>query len=208
MGIPSRNDGSILRADLAGANIKTIVPEGATFTPKQLQRDERNGKLYWCDREGMRVMRVNLDGSKLETLVDTSNGDSRPGPDQTKWCVGIALDIERGHIYWTQKGNDNAGQGRIFRAGMEIPEGQTPSTRKDIELLYESLPEPIDLDLDLNNRTIYWTDRGDPPPRQHGRSCAHGRQARLAQSPRNRFHSSHGGNRLGAGPQEQSHVHD
>jgi len=25
------------------------------------------------------------------------------------------------------------------------------------------LPEPIDLDLDLVTRTMYWTDRGDPP---------------------------------------------
>ena len=128
-----------------------------------MQLDKNTGKLYWCDREGMRIMRASLDGSMLETLIDTSKGDSRPGPDPTKWCVGIALDTERGHIYWTQKGSDNAGQGRIFRAGMDIPKGQTPSTRKDIEVLYEDLPEPIDLDLDLNNRTIYWTDRGDPP---------------------------------------------
>ena len=27
----------------------------------------------------------------------------------------------------------------------------------------EFVPEPIDLDLDLGNRVIYWTDRGDPP---------------------------------------------
>jgi hypothetical protein len=163
MGVPSHNDGSIMRADLDGGNVKTIVPEGATFTAKQMQLDTKNGRLYWCDREGMRIMRVRLDGSMLETLVDTSKGDSRPGPDPTKWCVGIALDIQRGHIYWTQKGADNAGQGRIFRAGMDIPKGQTPSTRKDIEVLYDALPEPIDLDLDLKNRTIYWTDRGDPP---------------------------------------------
>jgi sugar lactone lactonase YvrE len=163
MGVPSHNDGSIMRADLDGADVKTIVPEGGTFTPKQLQLDSKNRRLYWCDREGMRIMRAGLDGSKPETLVDTSKGDSRPGPDQTKWCVGIALDTERGHIYWTQKGNDNAGQGRIFRAGMDIPKGQTPSTRKDIEVLYDSLPEPIDLDLDLKTRTMYWTDRGDPP---------------------------------------------
>jgi hypothetical protein len=25
------------------------------------------------------------------------------------------------------------------------------------------LPEPIDLNLDLTNRMMYWTDRGDPP---------------------------------------------
>jgi hypothetical protein len=163
MGIPIANDGSVIRADLDGANITAIVPEGATHTPKQLQLDKKNGKLYWSDREGMRVMRVNLDGSKLETLIDTSQGDTRPGTDATRWCVGIALDLERGHLYWTQKGSDNAGQGRIFRAGIEIPKGQTPEHREDIELLYAGLPEPIDLDLDIAARLMYWTDRGDPP---------------------------------------------
>ncbi len=37
------------------------------------------------------------------------------------------------------------------------------ANRNDIELLFEGLPEPIDLELDLNNRVLYWTDRGDPP---------------------------------------------
>jgi hypothetical protein len=163
MGNPSANDGSIERSDLDGKNLTTIVPVGGTYTPKQLQLDKVNGKLYWCDREGMRIMRVNLDGSRLETLVDTSQGDARPGKDAKKWCVGIALDVIGGKIYWTQKGPDNAGLGRIFRANLEIPKGQTPANRADIELLYDGLPEPIDLDLDLANRMMYWTDRGDPP---------------------------------------------
>jgi len=163
MGNPSANDGSIERSDFDGQNLTHIVPPGATFTPKQLQLDEKNRKLYWCDREGMRIMRANLDGSNLETLLDTSEGDSRPGKNIKKWCVGIALDVEAGKLYWTQKGSDNAGEGRIFRANLEIPKGQTPANRKDVELLYDNLPEPIDLELDLANRTIYWTDRGDPP---------------------------------------------
>jgi DNA-binding beta-propeller fold protein YncE len=163
MGVPTANDGSIERANIDGSNITHIVPPGATFTPKQLQLDEKNRKLYWCDREGMRVMRANLDGSNIETLLDTSEGDARPGKDIKKWCVGIVLDVEAGKVYWTQKGPDNAGEGRIFRANLEIPKGQTPASRKDIELLYDNLPEPIDLELDLANRTIYWTDRGDPP---------------------------------------------
>lgn len=163
MGNPSANDGSIERANLDGSNITHIVPPGGTFTPKQLQLDEKNRKLYWCDREGMRVMRANVDGSNIETLVDTSEGDPRPGKDIKKWCVGIVLDVEAGKLYWTQKGPDNAGDGRIFRANLEIPKSQSPANRKDIELLYEGLPEPIDLELDLSNRTIYWTDRGDPP---------------------------------------------
>jgi hypothetical protein len=163
MGAPTANDGSIERANLDGSDTTHIVPPGGTFTPKQLQLDERNRKLYWCDREGMRIMRANLDGSRIETLIDTSEGDARPGKDIRKWCVGIALDVEAGQLYWSQKGPDNAGQGRIFRAYLEIPNGFSPANRKDIELLYDGLPEPIDLELDLANRTIYWTDRGDPP---------------------------------------------
>jgi hypothetical protein len=163
MGNLKANDGSILRSDLDGKNMITIVPPGGTFTPKQIQIDKLNGKLYWSDREGMRVMRANLDGSNVETLVDTSEGDARPGPDATKWCVGIAVDLAEGKFYWTQKGGDNAGEGRIFRANLNNPSGQTAANRKDIELLYEGLPEPIDLELDLHNRMMYWTDRGDPP---------------------------------------------
>ena len=163
MGNFKNNDGSIERSDLDGSNVADIVPPGGTFTPKQLQLDKQNGKLYWCDREGMRVMRCSIDGSNIETLVDSSQGDSRPGPDEKKWCVGIALDVERGKLYWTQKGSGNAEGGRIFRAGLEIPKGQTPANREDIEVLFDGLPEPVDLDLDLASRTIYWTDRGDPP---------------------------------------------
>jgi hypothetical protein len=142
MGIPVVNDGAIERADLDGSNITSIIRPGGTFTPKQLQLDEKNRKLYWCDREGMRVMRANLDGSHIETLVDTSEGDARPGKDQKKWCVGIAVDQEGGKFYWTQKGPEKAGEGRIFRANIELPKGQTPANRKDIELLYDALPEP------------------------------------------------------------------
>jgi DNA-binding beta-propeller fold protein YncE len=160
---PSANDGSIERANLDGTNRKTIVPQGATFTPKQLRLDKQGNKIYWSDREGMRVMRANFDGSEIETLVDTSRGDARPGRDAKKWCVGIAVDHNGGKVYWTQKGGDNANDGRIFRANLEIPKGQTPANRTDVELIFDELPEPIDLDLDLGNRVIYWTDRGNPP---------------------------------------------
>jgi len=162
MGEPKANDGSIERADLDGSHVTTIVPVGATFTPKQLQIDKQHGKIYWSDREGMRVMRSNLDGSDNETLIETGYGEA-DRQDARNWCVGIALDIERRKLHWTQKGNDNAGQGRIFRANLEIPRGQTPANRNDIELLFDGLPEPIDLELDLSNRMMYWTDRGDPP---------------------------------------------
>jgi hypothetical protein len=162
MGVPNLNDGSIERADLDGRNRRVIVPPGNTFTPKQLHLDKENGKLYWCDREGMRVMRCNLDSSQIETLVEAGHGDA-DRCDLTRWCVGITIDPKRQQIYWTQKGPDKGNQGRIFRAGLEIPKGEIAAKRSDIEVFFDRLPEPIDLELDVKNRVLYWTDRGDPP---------------------------------------------
>jgi hypothetical protein len=160
--VPGSNDGSIERADIDGKNRRFIVPPGGTFTPKQLHLDKANGKLYWSDREGMRVMRSNLDGSQIETLVQTGQGEN-DRRDQTRWCVGITVDPKRGQIYWTQKGGDNAGVGRILRAGIDIPKGETAADRSDVEVFFNGLPEPIDLELDREHRILYWTDRGDPP---------------------------------------------
>ena len=125
MGDPKANDGSIERADLDGRNRKTIVPQGGTFTPKQLQLEKKSGKLYWCDREGMRLMRANLDGSNIETLVDTSQGDPRPGPDATKWCVGVAVDRR-----WRQ-GLLDAKRCRQRRQGPHVPRRHRNSHRTD-----------------------------------------------------------------------------
>ncbi|MGW9130402.1 YncE family protein [Streptomyces sp. NPDC055681] len=162
MGFPPANDGSIERVDLDGGNRTTIVPSGVTYTPKQLHLEAVGRKLYWGDREGMRVMRCDLDGSNVETLVQTgqSEDDRR---DETRWCVGVAVDPVGGHLYWTQKGPSDAGLGKILRAGVDLPAGERAAERGDIEVLFEGLPEPIDLALDLAERTLYWTDRGDPP---------------------------------------------
>jgi hypothetical protein len=161
MGAPSSNDGFIDRVNLDGSGQMVPVAAGKTFTPKQLKLDAAGGKLYWSDREGMRIQRANLDGSGLETLVETGSGDAARA-DAANWCVGIALDVPGKKIYWTQKGGDNAGVGSLRRAGIEVPAGQDPAHRMDIEVLFDHLPEPIDLDVDLSARQIYWTDRGNP----------------------------------------------
>jgi len=162
MGVPHRNDGSIERADLDGGNRRFIIPEGGTFTPKQLHLDGRRGKLYWSDREGMRVMRANLDGSRVETLIRTGEGEG-DRHDPSNWCVGITVDPIRGQIYWTQKGANDSGHGRILRASIDMLLGPTAASRPDVEVLLQGLPEPVDLEFDLEHRVLYWTDRGDLP---------------------------------------------
>ncbi len=160
MGRASDRDGYIMRCERDGSGVTTIVKKGKTFTPKQLKLEEASGKLYWSDREGMAIQRCNLDGSELETIVITGDPVQNKG-EQARWCVGIAIDPARGHIYWTQKGGDNAFQGVIRRANIQMPAGARASNRSDIVTMFSRLPEPIDLDLDLSTRTIYWTDRGD-----------------------------------------------
>jgi hypothetical protein len=160
MGVPSANDGFIMRSNLDGTNVKTLVPAGGTYTPKQIKLDLAGGKMYWSDREGMRVMRANLDGSSIETLVTTGQTDT-DRMDNSRWCVGIALDLARGFFYWSQKGPANGQVGTLRRAHIAMPSGQTSVTRTDIEVLYDLLPEPIDIDLDLTAGYIYWTDRAD-----------------------------------------------
>lgn len=154
-------NGKIERVDFAGENRTTIVPAGAFTTGKQITADFERGQLYWCDREGMQVLTCALDGSDLHALVITGTGPE-DAVVARNWPVGICVDPDRGLVYWTQKGAPKAGDGRIFRAPLELPEGADPRARDDIEQLWQDLPEPIDLEL-LGDGTLVWTDRGKAP---------------------------------------------
>lgn len=67
------------------------------MTPKQVVYVPLQVKLYFCDREGTNVHRVSVDGCGHEVLVQRGceNGIER---DMTKWCVGIAVDVDNGEI--------------------------------------------------------------------------------------------------------------
>ncbi|MER5389263.1 hypothetical protein [Saccharopolyspora sp. NPDC002686] len=151
----SRRNGGLHALDLDTGARRDVVPTGVITTGKQLTHDDA-GSLYWGDREGHRVTRVRTDGTGLTDLVVTPVEDGILGE-----CVGVAVDRNRGHLYWTQKGPAKGGEGRIFRAGLEFPAGEAAANRSDVELLWSGLPEPIDLHLDGD--WLYWTDRGAPP---------------------------------------------
>lgn len=141
----SRN-GGVHALSHDGADRADVVPAGGITTGKQLVHHD--GWLYWGDREGRKVSRVRTDGTGLGDLVvnDGSGGDA-------DWCVGVAVDSD--HLYWTQKGPAKGGHGRIFRTRVsEAPDGEP-------ELLWQDLPEPIDLE--VHDGHLYWTDRGAGP---------------------------------------------
>ncbi|KAF2433099.1 YWTD domain-containing protein [Tothia fuscella] len=156
--------GSIQSVKLDGTGLATIVAVGKTHTAKQLTLATVGGKkmLYWGDREGMKVMRCNVDGSGLEVVVDTA-GAKCAGSPQCKHVVGVAVDAENGFVYWTQKGGSSAGEGSIHRAGISLPAGATAASRPDVQNLLTGLPEPIDLRWVKETGTLYWTDRATSP---------------------------------------------
>ncbi|PIG84663.1 hypothetical protein AARAC_002029 [Aspergillus arachidicola] len=141
MGKPGDQDGAIYSADLNGKDLKTVVPTGAINTPKQLTLDNVNKKVYFCDREGLRVYRCNYDGTDLEHVISTGNADD---PE-------VMQDAE------------NWGKGRIFCASILTPSGASPHSRPDVHCILTGLPEPIDLEIDEKSHILYWTDRGEIP---------------------------------------------
>lgn len=64
------------------------------------------------------MSRVRVDGTGLTDLVVNTHDST-----WRQECVGVAVDPAAGYLYWTQKGPAKGGQGRIFRAGLEIPGG-------------------------------------------------------------------------------------
>lgn len=152
-------DGAIFRSKLDGSEKQKILGNGQLYTPKQLKFDEVSQKLYWCDREGGAIYRADTDGGHLETLLNRGQAGVYP-KNKLDQCVGIALDKANGHLYWTQKGTVKGHMGRIFRADLDY---SNSSPCHNIQTLLNHLPEPIDLEIDDENRILYWTDRGAPP---------------------------------------------
>ncbi|KAJ6029952.1 uncharacterized protein N7446_000985 [Penicillium canescens] len=164
MGIPDQNDGSILSCNPDGSDVQQVLAPGKVHTPKQLKFDHDSGKLYFADREGLRVMRCNTDGSELETLIQAGDWQmQRHKEDKSRWCVGVAISTQNGKLYWSQKGPSKGSAGRIFAANISIPTGYNAENRPDITCLVGGLPEPVDLHYEEQSSTLYWTDRGELP---------------------------------------------
>src|SRR5262245_48517181 len=106
-----RKNGSLERVGMAGTGRTHILPVGSFVTGKQLAGAWSAGRLDWADREGAAVRSARLDGTDFrdEVVVATAEADRRILRNQ---CVGVAVDEQRGLLYWTQKGAANGNDGR------------------------------------------------------------------------------------------------
>ncbi len=130
--------GKIHRADLDGTNVEDVVV--GLDRPEFVTLDLAADKIYWTDRDAGKIQRANLDGTGVEDLVAGLGLVS-----------GIAFDVVAATMYWGDVTSDG-----IHRAGMEIPAGETPSTRTDIEQVVFSADAPLGIALDVGRGHLYW----------------------------------------------------
>ena len=121
-------DGAIYRADLDGGNTVLLVGHGAVVTPKQLQHDPATGHLYWCDREGMRVMGSDDAGGDVTVLVRRgaaiprmpATNDVTAWASRSTWSTGRSTGLRRVP--------EMAGRVRSTVPGWTCRPGPTPAT--------------------------------------------------------------------------------
>ncbi|MBN7831731.1 hypothetical protein J5H37_13280 [Stenotrophomonas maltophilia] len=109
----------------------------------------------------MAIMTCKSDGKDPQVLWSSGTWPS-DSSDVLRHCVGVALSPGLTHIYWTQKGPPDGGQGRIFRARLESKTADGRIFMGEPTLLAFDLPEPIDLEISPDGRHLFWTDRGLP----------------------------------------------
>ncbi len=102
----------------------------SVFSFASLQAQE----IYWTDTGTHQVQRANLDGSNIQTILQS----------QILGPASIALDRKGGKIYWADQD-----LGAIKRANLN---------GSQVETLVQNLREPQGIALDLASGKVYWTD--------------------------------------------------
>ena len=135
---------SIHRANLDGTNIETILP-GSDPVKEAIALDISGGKMYWAEYDGVnedhKIRRANLDGTNVEDLFTEFALGTDPIYEGPR---GIALDISRRKMYWT-----NLAAGKIHRANLD---------GTNVEDLITGLTLPHHIALDFSGGKIYWSD--------------------------------------------------
>lgn len=96
----------LMQANLNGSEMEALI--SGIQEPTKIQIDASAQKMYWIDRS--RILRANVDGSELEELVPANSQSS---------AVDLALDLNAGKIYWTDRGGSAVSDGMIRRADLD-----------------------------------------------------------------------------------------
>ncbi len=130
--------GTIHRADLFG-NTPEVIVSGQT-NPWGLAIDLSADKIYWTELNAFRVRRANTDGSNVETLWTGVNA-----------LRGLKINPNTGHIYFAETAT-----GIIWRMNLD---GSNAAPFITEPLVSGVRAQPRDIELDITNGYIYWTNQ-------------------------------------------------
>lgn len=133
----------IMRMNSDGSNAAAIVT--GLSNADSLAIDHATGKIYWTEQAANRIARANLDGTSVETVVNTTYAGSTTER-------GIALDGQGG-LYWLDAATDG-----LYKANLASFSG-TPLTATQILNLQgviggNSSPNGLASD----GASLYWSD--------------------------------------------------
>lgn len=132
--------GKIFRSNFDGTDEEDLVTYTANIAtyPSGIALDLENGKMYWTDLGAKKIMRANLDGSDVATLIE---------PD-LEIPYAIALDTLANKIYWVNA--SPTGADRVQRSNIDGTEVQILVTQDQVN--------PQGITLDLNKQMMYWVN--------------------------------------------------
>ena len=131
--VSSLGDAKIIRMNADGSERQDFLV--GLPPPSRLYVDAKNRKLYWASNGLPRLDRVNLDGSGREAVLT-----NLPGV-----VFGFSIDPLEQKIYWTSP------KGALHRAKVDGSER---------EQLVNGLNQPDGLAIDVDNRKLYWAEKG------------------------------------------------
>lgn len=139
---------SVSRANLDGSNAEDIAttPSGGSTAV-----DGIAAKLYWTDGELDAITRSGLDGSNAEVVYQLPVGSEYA-------LNNVRLDVAGGKMYWVESHINDVS---IRRANLEIPMGDLPAARSDVETLVINIGPDSGFTLDLDAGRMYWIQNND-----------------------------------------------
>ncbi|KAL8737198.1 MAG: hypothetical protein Q9181_001924 [Wetmoreana brouardii] len=173
MGISGAQDGSIRTCLIDGSERKQIFEPCFLNTPKQLVLGSVHRKIHLCDREGLRILRCDLDGSHAEDLVRT--GDPSMMEQKSDRVSDWPYTGKRARFTGPRKAPiGDAGDGssepiltsrtallQVIDKTLNVSSPSCPIlVPPPYDVLARTLRDPIGLSLDLRDKKLFVADLG------------------------------------------------
>jgi sugar lactone lactonase YvrE len=152
-----RTTAQVWRSGLDGGSPEVVVAGHGLQQPVGVALDVPTGKLYFGDRAARKIFRVGIDLPPGRTAADRPDVELLHAFPDGAMPIDLAVDPDDRHLYWTDRA-----LGTVNRSSLDLPAGQDPATRTDVETLATDLHQPIGIALDVANDKLYFAQHGDP----------------------------------------------